>query len=118
MRGGAERSSTAAREIRRVIGKSSASVHEGTTLTNAAGKSITDLDAAVQAVREVIGEWSGASGEQNEGILEINQAISQLDQSTQQNAALVEQAAAAAQSLNEQAESLDTLVGRFKLTGS
>ena len=114
----AQRSSTAAREINELIEKSSASVHEGTTLTNAAGKTITDLDAAVQAVSEVIGELSGASVEQNEGILEINQAISQLDQSTQQNAALVEQAAAAAQSLNEQAESLDTLVGRFKLTGS
>ena len=114
----AQRSSTAAREINELIEKSSTSVHEGTTLTNAAGKTITDLDAAVQAVSHVIGELSGASVEQSEGILEINQAISQLDQSTQQNAALVEEAAAAAQSLNEQAESLDTLVGRFKLSNS
>ena len=113
----AQRSSTAAREINELIEKSSTSVHEGTTLTNAAGKTITDLDAAVQAVSQVIGELSGASVEQSEGILEINQAISQLDQSTQQNAALVEEAAAAAQSLNEQAQSLDDLVGRFDLTG-
>ena len=112
----AQRSSTAAREINELIEKSSASVREGTTLTNAAGKTITDLDAAVQAVSHVIGELSGASVEQSEGILEINQAISHLDQSTQQNAALVEEAAAAAQSLNEQAQSLDTLVGRFSLT--
>ena len=112
----AQRSSTAAREINELIEKSSTSVHEGTTLTNAAGKTITDLDAAVQAVSQVIGELSGASVEQSEGILEINQAISQLDQSTQQNAALVEEAAAAAQSLNEQAQSLDDLVGRFSLT--
>ncbi len=112
----AQRSSTAAREINELIEKSSSSVVEGTSLTNAAGKAITDLDSAVQAVSSVIGELSGSSVEQSEGILEINQAISQLDQSTQQNAALVEEAAAAAQSLNEQAQSLDGLVGRFELT--
>ena len=58
---------------------------------------------------------SGASLEQSAGIEEINQAIAQLDESTQQNAALVEEGAAAAQSFDDQAQSLDQLVGRFEL---
>ena len=58
---------------------------------------------------------SGASLEQSAGIEEINQAIAQLDESTQQNAALVEEGAAATQSFDEQAQSLDQLVGRFDL---
>jgi methyl-accepting chemotaxis protein len=60
-------------------------------------------------------EISQASVEQSAGISEINQAVALLDDSTQQNAALVEEAAAAAQSLDDQAQSLDSLVGRFRL---
>ncbi|SFH28695.1 Methyl-accepting chemotaxis protein (MCP) signalling domain-containing protein, partial [Variovorax sp. NFACC27] len=52
------------------------------------------------------------------GIEQINQAITQMDQVTQQNAALVEEASAAAQSLREQASSLSSVVGVFRLGGS
>jgi methyl-accepting chemotaxis protein len=114
----AKRSADAAREISTLIENSSAHVKEGAALTSMAGKTIAELAHAVEQVSTVMDEISGASTEQSTGIHEINRAIVDLDQTTQQNAALVEQAAAAAQSLDEQAQALDQLVGRFDLVST
>jgi methyl-accepting chemotaxis protein len=70
---------------------------------------------AVKRVTDIIGEIAAASDEQSAGIDEIGRAVTQMDAGTQQNAALVEQAAAAARALDEQAQSLKALVGRFRL---
>jgi methyl-accepting chemotaxis protein len=113
----AQRSAKAAKEISTLIEDSTRQVKEGTALADGAGRSIAELAQTVRQVSTVMEEISGASLEQSSGIGEINRAISQLDESTQQNAALVEQASAAAQSLDEQAQSLDQLVGRFDLGG-
>ena len=60
-------------------------------------------------------EISAASAEQTAGIEQVNRTITQMDEGTQQNAALVEEATAAAKSMDEQAEELTALVGRFRL---
>jgi len=114
----AQRSSTAAREISAAIEQSADRVKEGKQLVDEAGSAIAELAQTVRQVSTVMGELSGASAEQAEGIAKINHAIAQLDQTTQQNASLVQLAAASAQSLDEQAQSLDQLVGRFELNGS
>ena len=111
----AQRSAKAAKEISTLIESSTSQVKDGSQLAHKAGQAIADLAQTVQQVSTVMEELSGASVEQSSGIGEINRAISELDQSTQQNAALVEEAAAAAQSLDEQAQALDQLVGRFDL---
>jgi len=111
----AQRSAKAAKEISTLIESSTSQVQDGSQLAHKAGQAIADLAHTVQQVSTVMEELSGASAEQSSGIGEINRAISQLDESTQQNAALVEEAAAAAQSLDEQAQALDQLVGRFDL---
>ena len=111
----AQRSAAAAKEISHLIEASTKQVKEGSQLAQSAGQTIAQMAKTVQQVSVVMGEISGASLEQSAGIEEINQAIAQLDDSTQQNAALVEEGAAAAQSLDEQAQSLDQLVGRFEL---
>ena len=113
----AERSAKAAREINALIEASSSQVKEGSALAQRAGQTIREMAQTVAQVSTVMEEISGASVQQSAGIEEINRAVAQLDDSTQQNAALVEQAAAAAQSLDEQAQSLDQLVGRFALQG-
>ncbi|HET6786607.1 MAG TPA: methyl-accepting chemotaxis protein, partial [Aquabacterium sp.] len=108
----AQRSATAAQEIKTLILASSEKVSSGTHLVNDAGTAMQQIMDSVQRVTSVIGEISHASGEQSSGIVQINQAVNQLDQMTQQNAALVEQSAAAAASLKEQVlrlnESIDT----------
>lgn len=111
----AERSAKAAREINALIEASASQVKEGAALAQQAGQTIRDMAKTVSEVGAVMAEISQASVEQSAGISEINQAVTLLDGSTQQNAALVEEAAAAAQSLDEQAQSLDSLVGRFRL---
>ncbi|WP_158904426.1 methyl-accepting chemotaxis protein [Burkholderia sp. L27(2015)] len=111
----AQRSATAAKEIKTLIGTSVSRVANGSTLAEEAGRTMSEVVAAVAHVTAIIGEISAASTEQSADIDEINHAIVQMDANTQQNSALVEQAAAAAQSLDDQARILKRLVGKFQL---
>ncbi|MEN9865717.1 MAG: hypothetical protein RL748_1307, partial [Pseudomonadota bacterium] len=111
----AQRSASAAKEIKALIGNSVEQVDLGAHLVDEAGQTIEDLVGSVKRVADIMGEISAASNEQSHGIEEINQAITQMDEMTQQNAALVEQAAAAAQSMRDQAKKLDAAVSRFKV---
>ncbi len=112
----AQRSASAAKDIKSLIESSVDSINEGSELADKAGNSMDEIVASIKKVTDIIGEISAASDEQSAGIEQINQAISQMDQVTQQNAALVEESAAAAESLQSQAEELETSVGRFRLS--
>jgi len=114
----AQRSSAAAKEIKVLIDDSVAKVDVGSKLVQQAGSTMSEVVASVKRVTDIVGEISSASQEQSAGISEVGKAIAQMDEGTQQNAALVEQAAAAAQSLQDQAATLATLVGRFKLNAN
>ncbi len=115
VRGLAQRSAEAAREIKTLIGDSVAKVENGAQLVAHAGSTMTDVVAQVQRVADLIGEISSAGTEQTSGIGQINDAVTQLDQVTQQNAALVEESAAAADSLKQQAAKLAEMVQVFRL---
>ncbi|CAH0444563.1 Methyl-accepting chemotaxis protein III [Ralstonia syzygii subsp. syzygii] len=111
----AQRSATAANEIKELIGDSVGRVQNGSKLVAEAGTVIDEVVVAVKRVTDIMGEISAASDEQSSGIEQVNQAVTQMDQVTQQNAALVEQAAAAAESLEEQAEALRQAVSAFRV---
>jgi len=111
----AQRSATAAREIKTLIGDSVARVEAGSQLVADAGSTMTEIVASVQRVNDIIAEISAATNEQRAGIGQVNGTVSDLDRMTQQNAALVEESAAAAESLNEQAAKLVALVGTFSV---
>ncbi len=111
----AQRSATAAKEIKVLISESVDKVENGTRLVADAGRTMGDIVAQVRSVNELIAEISAASGEQSTGIGQIGDAVAQLDQVTQQNAALVEESAAAAESLKQQAAGLARTVATFKL---
>ncbi|MGE5452048.1 MAG: methyl-accepting chemotaxis protein [Acidobacteriota bacterium] len=111
----AQRSATAAKEIKTLIGASVDKVEGGARLVADAGQTMSEIVASVQRVTDIVGEISHSSQEQSEGITQVNQAIAQLDQMTQQNAALVEQSAAAAESLKDQGMRLSGVVGTFRL---
>ncbi|AVS64011.1 methyl-accepting chemotaxis protein [Paracidovorax avenae] len=111
----AQRSATAAREIRQLIGTSVERVEAGSRLVQDAGATMQDIVRSVQHVNDMIGEITTAASEQSAGIGQVNESVGRLDQMTQQNAALVEESAAAAQSLREQAEQLARTVSVFKL---
>jgi methyl-accepting chemotaxis protein len=111
----AQRSASAAREIKVLIGSSVETVEAGARSAADAGATMQQVVDSVGRVSAVIAEISAASGEQASGIGQVNTAVTELDRSTQQNAALVEQSAAAAASLSEQARQLAQLVGTFRL---
>ncbi len=111
----AQRSATAAREIKALITASVDHITAGTTLINDTGGAMKDIVAANEEAVEVIGRIAAATAEQANSIEQINQAITQMEGSTQHNAAIVEQTAAAAETMRAQAQSLQHLVERFKL---
>jgi methyl-accepting chemotaxis protein len=111
----AQRSATAAKEIKVLIGESVGKVENGTRLVADAGRTMGDIVDQVRRVSVLIAEISNASEEQSRGIGQIGDAVTQLDQVTQQNAALVEESAAAAESLRVQADALARTVGTFRL---
>ncbi|WP_164963826.1 methyl-accepting chemotaxis protein [Rubrivivax sp. JA1026] len=110
-----QRSAEAAREVRTLIGSSTAAVAAGGALAREAGQEMQAIVEQVQRVATLIAEITAASSEQTEGIGQVNAAVGDLDRTTQQNAALVEQSAAAADSLRQQAARLSAAVGVFRL---
>jgi methyl-accepting chemotaxis protein len=113
----AQRSATAAKEIKGLIAESVDKVEGGAKLVDQAGSAMDEVVTSFQQVASLVTEISGASREQSSGIEQVTQAVSQMDEVTQQNAALVEEAAAAAESLEEQARGLVQAVSMFRLPG-
>jgi len=114
----AQRSATAAKEVRTLIDDSVAKVGAGSKLVTEAGGTMREIVASVTRVNDIIGEIANAGEQQQAGIAQVNQAIAEMDNATQQNAALVEEAAAAAASMNEQARHLGEVFSVFKVHGA
>ena len=113
----AQRSATAAKEIKQLIGDSADKVQSGSELVARAGTTMDEIVQAVRRVTDIMGEISAASEEQSTGIEQVNRAVGQMDAVTQQNAALVEQAAAAAASLEEQTRQMKSVVSGWRVIG-
>jgi methyl-accepting chemotaxis protein len=114
----AQRSATAAKEIKGLINESVQKVTGGSELVNQSGKTLDEIVGSVKRVTDIIAEISAASQEQSAGIDQVNKAIMQMDQTTQQNAALVEEAASASQSMAGQAKELMRRMEYFKVEGT
>ncbi|WP_375508740.1 methyl-accepting chemotaxis protein [uncultured Caballeronia sp.] len=114
----AQRSSSAAKEIKELIANSVQQVQSGSVLAGQAGETMAEVTQAVARVTDIMEEIAAASIEQGRGIEQVNQAITQMDEVTQQNAALVEEAAAASHSLQEQGRQLMDAVAFFQMEGS
>lgn len=113
----AQRSASAAKEIKTLISDSVDNVKRGTQLVDQAGATMKEIVESVEHVTHIMEEITKASDEQATGIEQVNVAIREMDDVTQQNAALVEQAAAAATAMQEQAGALTQVVHMFKMRG-
>ena len=111
----AQRSSSAAREIKDLISTSVSQVEHGLEQANGVGANSENVRQAIQQVADLVNEIAAATSEQSKGIEQVHQAIGQMDEVTQQNASLVEEASSASKSLQEQAETLAGLVATFTL---
>ncbi|SCC23338.1 methyl-accepting chemotaxis protein-2, aspartate sensor receptor [Kosakonia oryzendophytica] len=115
VRGLAQRSANAAKEIEGLIKESVQRVLTGSEMANKAGSTMEQIVSSVTNVSGIMNEISSASEEQSRGIDQIGKAVTELDSTTQQNAALVQESSAAASSLEQQAEQLAQLVSVFRL---
>ncbi|MES2012698.1 MAG: methyl-accepting chemotaxis protein, partial [Pseudomonadota bacterium] len=113
----AQRSASAAKEIKELITDSVGKTTEGTKQVENAGSTMQEIVTSVKRVSDIIGEIAAASQEQSLGIEQVNDAIMKMDDVTQQNTALVEEAAAAAESMLDQADELMHAVSVFQLEG-
>jgi methyl-accepting chemotaxis protein len=111
----AQRSASAAKEIKDLITDSVERVSSGTALVDKAGSTMNEVVESVRRVTNIMAEISAASKEQSDGVGQVGEAVVQMDQATQQNAALVEEMAAAATSLRTQASDLVQAVAVFRL---
>jgi methyl-accepting chemotaxis protein len=111
----AQRSATAAKEIKSLINTSGQQVKNGVQLVGQTGVALQEIVTQVQEININVSAIVEGSKEQSTGLKEINQAVNTMDQGTQQNAAMVEQTNAASHSLASEANALFTLIGQFNL---
>jgi len=110
----AQRSASAAKEIKALIDASVGRVEQGARIVNDAGATMDDIVKQVQRVSDLIAQISASTAEQASGVGRVDDAIGNIDQITQQNADLVGQSAAAAEALRQQANRLAEAVGVFR----
>jgi methyl-accepting chemotaxis protein len=115
VRGLAQRSAAAAKEIKFLISTSAAQVEQGVDLVAETGMALDRIVATVEEINSVVSEIASSAQEQATGLNDVNTAVNHIDQITQQNAAMVEETTAAAQSLSGEATQLVRLVGHFQV---
>ncbi len=114
----AQRSGTAAKEIKSLISDSRQKVEKGSTLVNRSGQTLTDIVVSVKRVTDIVSEIASASREQSTGIEQVNGAMLQMDKVMQSNSSQTEELSATANMLASQAKQLEQLIGRFVVTGT
>lgn len=112
----AQRSATAAREIKDLITDSVGKVNSGSELVNQSGETLREIVEGVKKVGDIVSEIAAASQEQAAGIEQVNKAVVQMDEITQQNAALAEQASASSEASLHRATEMNDMVGFFKVS--
>jgi methyl-accepting chemotaxis protein-1 (serine sensor receptor) len=110
----AQRSASAAKEIKGLINDSVDKVKVGSELVDESGQTLSEIMESVKKVTDIVAEIAAASEEQSAGIEQVNNAVSQMDNVTQQNAALVEEASAASKSMEQQSGTLVSQIGYFR----
>ena len=111
----AQRTASAAKDIKRLIVTSDNQVKAGVELVGEAGRALTGIAAQVGEIDGAVAEIAASAQEQATGLNEVNTAINQMDQVTQQNAAMVEQSTAAAHSLAQETVVLAGMIDHFRL---
>lgn len=110
----AQRSASAAKEIKELINDSVDKVQAGSELVDESGKTLAEIMESVKKVTNIVAEIAAASEEQSAGIEQVNNAVAQMDGVTQQNAALVEEASAASKAMQLQSNKLVQQISYFR----
>ncbi len=115
VRGLAQRSAQAAKEIKDLILASGDQVKSGVILVGETGEGLTRIVEQVAEITVIVDEIASSAEEQASGLSQVNIAINQMDRVTQQNASMAEEATAATHSLASDSEELARAVARFQV---
>lgn len=111
----AQRSASAAKEIKTLISESGRQVGAGVALVGDTGQALERIAGQIERLTTIAEEIAASSQEQSSALQQVNIAVTQMDQVTQQNAAMVEQSTAASHALASDAVELDRMMGQFAL---
>lgn len=111
----AQRSSTAAREIKELIADSLTKVEAGTHLASQAGNTMDEVVAAALRVTDLVSKIMTANSEQSAGIVQINEAVTRMERMQQDDAALTEQLNEIARTLRFQSQRALEAISAFNL---
>ena len=114
VRGLAQRSAEAAREIKTLISDSNSRVEGGVALVEDTGRSLQRIVEQVDGMTQIVSQIAVHAAEQAAGINEVETAINEMDMITQQNAAMVEETTAANWSLAQESRKLLDLIRTFR----
>jgi methyl-accepting chemotaxis protein len=115
VRGLAQRSAEAAKEIKVLISESNSKVQDGVELVTDSGASLRSIVGQIGKITSTVSEIAESAEAQSKGLREINIAVHEIDRVTQENAAMAEETNAASQSLADDSAKLKSLIERFKI---
>jgi methyl-accepting chemotaxis protein len=111
----AQRSASAAKEIKALISTSTGQVSQGVALVAETGQSLRRIVDQVTEINRVVAEIAASAKEQAVAVVSVNQSIGDMDKATQQNAAMAEESTAASHNLSDEARSLAALIAEFEV---
>ena len=114
VRGLAQRSAQAAKQVKTLIMASGERVNVGADLVSMSNQSLLTITQQVQQVSDIVLDIALASNEQAVGVTQIAQAMAQLDSNTQQNAALVDETSRVGKIMEQQAAELIKQISYFR----
>jgi len=117
VRGLAQRSADAARDIKALIDKSTSHVGDGVNLVGETGTLLGGIVSQIGKVTAQVDDIAEMAASQAANLEQVNSSVGTMDKMTQQNAAMVEETTASARSLADEARRLGDLVAQFHVGG-
>ena len=115
VRGLAQRSAVAAKEIKSLISLSTEQVKRGVALVDQTATALEVVTAKVGEIDVVLSAVAKTAQEQAAGLGEVNLAVNRMDQTTRKNAEMLNRAKAAARSLENAAAEMAVVMGEFRI---
>lgn len=111
----AGKSSDAAKDTSGLVTDTIAAVERGTGIAGATGDSLNGVLLKTQSMVAAIRKSAEELKEQSQKVAQVTSGIEQISSVVQSNSATAEESAAASEELSGQAESLQELMGKFRL---
>jgi aerotaxis receptor len=114
----AQRSATAAKEIKTLIDDSLSKVDDGTKLVNRAGDTMEAVVKSVRVVTDLVADIMDATQAQSAGVDQVSRAVSDMDTVTQRDSAMAQQLLDVASDLRFQSSRVLEAISGFEASMS